>query len=149
MPIKTCLFSTFSQILLILKVKFFSFNFEQIGLKEIGLRFMANKLQVDKARDLSVESLKKSQVAPPPMYRVMLINDDYTPMDFVIDVLQRFFNMQLEKAVSTMLEVHYLGKGTCGVFSYEIAETKVSLVNAYANGHDFPLLCVMELESEY
>lgn len=86
--------------------------------------------------------LKKTQ--PPPMYKVMLNNDDYTTMEFVIDVLCRFFNMDGDKANQIMLTVHYQGKAVCGVFTAEIAETKVMQVNQYARKHQHPLLCSME-----
>jgi ATP-dependent Clp protease adaptor protein ClpS len=78
------------------------------------------------------------------MYKVVLHNDDYTPMDFVIDVLTRFFNMQYEKASEVMLQVHYEGKAVCGVFTAGIAETKVQQVSEYAREHEHPLLCTME-----
>ena len=89
------------------------------------------------------ESLQK-KTQPPPMYKVMLNNDDYTPMEFVIDVLCRFFNMDGDKANQIMLTVHYQGKAVCGVFTAEIAETKVMQVNQYARKHQHPLLCSME-----
>lgn len=91
-----------------------------------------------------LEELTRQRVAPPPMYKVVLHNDDYTPMDFVIDVLSRFFNMQYEQATEVMLKVHYEGKGICGVFTAEIAETKVQQVMQYAKEHQHPLLCTME-----
>ena len=78
------------------------------------------------------------------MYRVVLHNDDYTPMDFVIDVLTRFFNMQYEKASEIMLQVHNEGMAVCGVFTAEVAETKVQQVSIYAKEHEHPLLCTME-----
>jgi ATP-dependent Clp protease adaptor protein ClpS len=80
----------------------------------------------------------------PPLYRVVLINDDYTPMEFVVDVLERFFAMNRQNATRVMLEVHTRGKGICGVFTYEIAETKVSQVTAYAREHQHPLMCTLE-----
>ncbi|ALP42053.1 ATP-dependent Clp protease adapter ClpS [Aeromonas schubertii] len=86
----------------------------------------------------------KVDVQPPPMYKVVLNNDDYTPMDFVVEVLQRFFGMDLDKATQVMLSVHYSGKGICGVFTAEIAETKVVQVNTYARKNEHPLLCTME-----
>ena len=89
------------------------------------------------------ESLQK-KTQPPPMYKVMLNNDDSTPMEFVIDVLCRFFNMDGDKANQIMLTVHYRGKAVCGVFTAEIAETKVLQVNQYARKHQHPLLCSME-----
>lgn len=89
------------------------------------------------------ESLQK-KTQPPPMYKVMLNNDDYTPMEFVIDVLCRFFNMDGEKANQIMLTVHYRGKAVCGLYTAEIAETKAMQVNQYARKHQHPLLCSME-----
>ena len=80
----------------------------------------------------------------PPLYSVVLLNDDYTPMEFVVDVLERFFRMDRSTATRVMLEVHVRGKGVCGVFTYEIAETKVAQVNAYSRQHQHPLLCTME-----
>jgi ATP-dependent Clp protease adaptor protein ClpS len=80
----------------------------------------------------------------PPMYRVLLINDDYTPMEFVVDVLQRVFGHDRTKATRIMLEVHTRGRGVCGVFTFEIAETKVAQVTSYARQHQHPLLCTME-----
>ena len=82
--------------------------------------------------------------APPPFYQVMLLNDDYTPMDFVVDVLQQFFSMDLDKATQVMLHVHTRGRGVCGVFTREVAETKVAQVNEYSRMNQHPLLCTME-----
>lgn len=78
------------------------------------------------------------------MYKVVLINDDYTPMEFVVDVLQKFFAFDEERATQLMLSVHYQGKAICGIFSAEIAEMKVAVVNKYSCDHDHPLLCAME-----
>jgi ATP-dependent Clp protease adaptor protein ClpS len=86
----------------------------------------------------------KPEVAPPPLYKVLLLNDDYTPMDFVIAVLQQFFNMDLEKATQVMLHVHTRGRGVCGVYTREVAESKVAQVNEYARMSQHPLLCTME-----
>lgn len=96
--------------------------------------------------DTAVEGLVESDTdqRTPPMYRVLLMNDDFTPMDFVIHILQRFFHKQSEEATRIMLEVHHKGAGVCGVFSHEIAETKVHLVNTYARQSRFPLKCTME-----
>lgn len=80
----------------------------------------------------------------PSMYKVMIINDDFTPMDFVVDVLVHFFKMNLDRATEVMMQVHTRGKGVCGIFSHEIAETKMSQVNQYAKKNKHPLLCVME-----
>ncbi|MCU4674681.1 ATP-dependent Clp protease adapter ClpS [Catenovulum sp. 2E275] len=86
----------------------------------------------------------RPKLKPPSKYKVILNNDDYTPMDFVVDVLMKFFAMDSEKATQVMLAVHYDGKGVCGVFSYEIAETKVALVNQYSKENQHPLKCTME-----
>ncbi|MDR2871077.1 MAG: ATP-dependent Clp protease adapter ClpS [Xanthomonadaceae bacterium] len=86
----------------------------------------------------------KPEVSPPPLYRVLLLNDDYTPMDFVVMVLQQFFCLDLEKATQIMLHVHTRGRGICGVYTREIAESKVSQVNEYARMNQHPLLCTME-----
>lgn len=86
----------------------------------------------------------KQKLKPPPMYKVILNNDDYTPMDFVVEVLIRFFSMDTEKASQLMLNVHYDGKAVCGVYTAEIAETKVMQVNQYARDNQHPLKCTME-----
>jgi ATP-dependent Clp protease adaptor protein ClpS len=80
----------------------------------------------------------------PPLYHVILLNDDYTPMEFVVDVLEKFFAMNRPNATRIMLEVHTKGKGVCGVFTYEIAETKVAQVTTYARDHQHPLMCTLE-----
>ena len=84
------------------------------------------------------------EVKQPPLYSVVLLNDDYTPMDFVVDVLVRFFRMDRESAERVMLEVHIKGKGVCGVFTYEIAETKVAQVLGYSRDNQHPLMCTLE-----
>ncbi len=86
----------------------------------------------------------KPQLKKPNLYRVLLLNDDYTPMEFVIHVLQRFFNKNQEDATQIMLHVHQNGVGECGVFTYEIAETKVTQVMDFARRQQHPLQCVME-----
>ena len=80
----------------------------------------------------------------PPLYRVVLLNDDYTPMEFVVEVLQKVFSLDRSTATRIMLEVHTKGKGICGVYTYEIAETKVAQVTGLAQQHQHPLLCTME-----
>ncbi|MDA9555966.1 ATP-dependent Clp protease adapter ClpS [Vibrio sp.] len=87
---------------------------------------------------------EETAVQPPSMYNVILMNDDYTPMDFVIEILERFFSMDIEQATQVMLKVHYQGKAICGTYSSEIAETKVAQIKAYAKEHEHPLLCTME-----
>jgi ATP-dependent Clp protease adaptor protein ClpS len=78
------------------------------------------------------------------MYQVVLLNDDYTPMDFVVTVLETFFAMTRQKATQVMLHVHTRGKGVCGVFTREVAETKVTQVNEFSRSNQHPLLCTME-----
>jgi ATP-dependent Clp protease adaptor protein ClpS len=84
------------------------------------------------------------RVKKPPLYQVVLLNDDYTPMEFVVDVLERFFRMDRNSATRVMLEVHTRGKGVCGVFTYEIAETKVAQVTTYSRDNQHPLMCTLE-----
>ncbi len=95
--------------------------------------------------DLVVEA-DKPKLEEPSLYRVMLLNDDYTPMEFVVDVLQKIFSMDRQQATRVMLEVHTKGEGVCGVFTYEIAETKVAQVNSFSRQHEHPLLCTMEVD---
>ena len=92
----------------------------------------------------SVLEAKKAKVKLPPMYKVLLLNDDYTPMEFVVLVLQKFFGMTRERATQVMLKVHRDGIGVCGVYPKDIAATKVQQVAAYARRHQHPLQCVME-----
>ncbi|MCG7495935.1 ATP-dependent Clp protease adapter ClpS [Vibrio sp. Of7-15] len=94
--------------------------------------------------DSDIAEKEKTKVKPPSMYKVILNNDDYTPMDFVIEILEKFFSMDLEKATQLMLSVHYDGKAICGTYTAEVAETKVAQVNMYAREHEHPLLCTME-----
>ena len=86
----------------------------------------------------------RPKLKPPPLYKVILLNDDYTPMEFVVQILEYFFGMSREKATQVMLHVHTRGKGVCGVYTYEIAETKVVQVNDFSRRHQHPLLCTME-----
>ncbi|WP_035918637.1 ATP-dependent Clp protease adapter ClpS [Legionella fairfieldensis] len=92
------------------------------------------------------ESKALPALKEPKKYKVILLNDDYTPMEFVVDVLKRFFHLNEELATQVMLQVHIVGKGVCGVFTRDIAETKVALVNDYARSNQHPLLCTMEPE---
>lgn len=86
----------------------------------------------------------KIQTRHPSMYRVLLLNDDYTPMDFVVAVLKKYFNKDTDEATRIMLHVHQHGVGECGVYTYEIAETKVTQVMDHARKHQHPLQCIME-----
>jgi ATP-dependent Clp protease adaptor protein ClpS len=87
---------------------------------------------------------EKPQLKRPSLYRVVMLNDDYTPMDFVVEVLIRFFSMPEEKATQIMLTVHTQGKAVCGVFTKDIAETKAAQVNQYSSECEHPLLCEIE-----
>ena len=100
---------------------------------------MANRQRED-----TVLEAKKAKVKPPPMFKVLLLNDDYTPMDFVVLVLQKFFALSREKATQIMLKVHREGIGVCGVYPQDVAATKVEQVKSYAKQHQHPLQCVME-----
>jgi len=93
--------------------------------------------------DLAVEEVRP-KIKRPPLYRVVLINDDFTPMEFVVEILESVFGMERTRATQVMLEVHTKGKGVCGVYNFEIAETKVAQVMGMAEQHQHPLLCTME-----
>ena len=89
---------------------------------------------------------EKPKLKKPPLYKVILVNDDYTPMDFVVDVLRSFFGMNVEKATQIMLKVHTEGKGVCGVYSKDVAETKAAQVNDYSRECEQPLMCSVEVD---
>lgn len=91
---------------------------------------------------LEEESLTKE----PPLWQVLLLNDDYTPMEFVVEILQKFFHKNREEAIRLMLRVHHEGAGVCGVYPKDMAATKVEQVTSYARAHEHPLQCVMEEE---
>ncbi len=93
--------------------------------------------------DLAVERAKP-KLKRPPLYKVLLLNDDYTPMEFVVHVLEQFFGMDRERATQVMLHVHTRGMGVCGVYSKDIAETKVAQVNDHSRANQHPLLCTLE-----
>lgn len=92
---------------------------------------------------LAIEE-EKPKLKPPKQYKVLVNNDDYTPMEFVVQVLMMFFAMDNEKATRVMMSVHTKGKGICGTFSHEIAETKVDQVNEFSRLNQHPLMCTME-----
>ena len=92
----------------------------------------------------TVAEKQASRVKPPPIYQVVLLNDDYTPMEFVVGVLQKFFGKGREQATQIMLKVHHEGRGVCGVYPRDIAATKVEQVCSYSRQHQHPLQCVME-----
>jgi ATP-dependent Clp protease adaptor protein ClpS len=87
----------------------------------------------------------KPELQKPPLYKVILLNDDFTPMDFVIEVLMDFFGMPEDLATMVMLQIHTQGVGVCGTYTKDVAETKVSIVNEYSREHQHPLLCSMEV----
>ena len=93
--------------------------------------------------DLALASAKP-KLKRPPLYKVVLLNDDYTPMEFVVEVLKHFFSMNREKATQVMLAVHTQGKGVCGIYTRDVAETKAELVNQAARDNGHPLLCEVE-----
>jgi ATP-dependent Clp protease adaptor protein ClpS len=102
------------------------------------------KRKSDQGPSTAVITKTKPQTKRPNLYRVLLLNDDYTPMEFVVHVLERFFNKDREAATRIMLHVHHNGIGECGVYTYEVAETKVTQVMDFARKHQHPLQCVME-----
>ncbi len=104
---------------------------------------MSDRKGKETGGDLALQEAK-SKLQRPPLYKVLLINDDYTPMEFVVQVLETFFRMDREKATQVMLHVHTRGVGVCGLFTHEIAETKVAQVNDFSRSHQHPLLCTME-----
>ena len=92
----------------------------------------------------AVKDAEEQKISPPPRYNVILNNDDFTPMDFVVEVLGKFFNMDFEKANQIMVKVHYEGRAVCGMYTAEIAEMKVQQTNQYSRENQHPLLCTME-----
>ena len=102
-----------------------------------------HKTDYDYDSGLALEE-ERPALKPPKQYKVILINDDFTPMEFVVQVLMTFFGMDHAKATRVMMAVHTKGKGICGIYSHEIAETKVDQVNEYSKINQHPLLCTME-----
>jgi ATP-dependent Clp protease adaptor protein ClpS len=96
--------------------------------------------------DVGVLTRTRPQTKKPAMYRVLLLNDDFTPMDFVVHVLEKFFGKNRQEATEIMLHVHRRGVGVCGIYTYEVAETKVNLVMDYARKNEHPLQCTLEKE---
>jgi ATP-dependent Clp protease adaptor protein ClpS len=99
--------------------------------------------RVDHQPDLVIEK-EAARTAPPPMYQVVLLNDDYTPMEFVVKVLKKFFNKTDDEATRIMLLVHHDGRGVCGVYPRDLAATRIAQVAQYAHARQHPLQCVME-----
>ncbi|MDP0587736.1 MAG: ATP-dependent Clp protease adapter ClpS [Candidatus Endonucleobacter bathymodioli] len=113
------------------------------NLKRFSLNLGSEGCEKEGDQDLSVIP-EKTRLIPPSMYQVLLLNDDFTPMDFVVDVLGIFFDMPTEKAAQIMLTVHTKGKASCGIFSKDVAETKAQQVNQYSRDNQHPLLCKTE-----
>ncbi len=104
---------------------------------------MSNELESQQQRGITLEEVRP-EIKRPPMYKVVLLNDDFTPMEFVVEVLRVFFGMSHDRATQIMLNVHTRGKGVCGVYTFEIAETKVVRVNEFSRQNEHPLKCSME-----
>ncbi|ODN43788.1 ATP-dependent Clp protease adapter ClpS [Piscirickettsia litoralis] len=109
--------------------------------KLLGMALEKEDMEGDVATEVA-----RPKLQVPPMYKVVLLNDDYTPMDFVVDILKRYFTMDEERATVTMLEIHTKGRATCGVYSRDVAETKVAQVNDYSKESGYPLLCIVEVD---
>jgi len=131
-------------------------NKRQISLKDVKASFyqsgyvdwhinprLSDSQSNEPEGDIAVQTAEP-QLKRPPLYAVVLLNDDYTPMDFVIEILQQYFAMNLDQATQVMLTVHYEGKGVAGVYPRDIAETKANQVNNYARSQGHPLLCQIE-----
>ena len=104
---------------------------------------MGNHEHTDHDEGLAVQE-RRPKLARPPMYKVIILNDDYTPMDFVVEILKSFFHKSREEASEIMLLVHNTGRGLCGVYTRDVAETKVAQVNDYSRSNEHPLLCTLE-----
>ena len=107
---------------------------------------MSEQQNIDRYNDGLALQEAKPKLKRPPMYKVILLNDDYTPMEFVVHILEVFFGMDRERATRIMLNVHTQGKGICGLYTRDIAETKVSQVNDYSRQNEHPLLCTLEAD---
>ena len=119
-------------------------RFQQSGYVDWHMRpLLQNGQSEDADGDIAVQTAPP-EFKRPPLYAVVLLNDDYTPMDFVIEILQEFFAMNLDQATQVMLTVHYEGKGVAGIYPRDIAETKANQVNNYARSQGHPLLCQIE-----
>jgi ATP-dependent Clp protease adaptor protein ClpS len=123
----------------------FAFHISAQRSKTVGIRMISMAQHHDPNNDEStVLERQEQRVEPPPMFQVLLLNDDYTPMEFVVLVLQQFFGKGREQATQIMLKVHREGKGVCGVYPQDIAATKVDQVTEFARQHQHPLQCVLE-----
>ena len=117
---------------------------DQIAEMNSGIMSEQDKKDLQRDGHEVVVEEARPKLKKPPLYRVVLINDDYTPMEFVVEVLQSIFGMERPKATRVILEVHTKGKGICGVYDYEIAETKVAQVMSISQQQQHPLLCTTE-----
>ena len=115
-----------------------------MGIEESVIVAVGEQKGDDEGTGLGVATRTRPRTKIPSLYKVLMLNDDYTPMEFVVLVLQRFFKMGIEDATRVMLHVHQRGVGVCGIFSYEVAETKVSQVIDYARENQHPLQCTLE-----
>lgn len=117
---------------------------ECLALQKItATRLESDDPKQDDDQGVAVET-SDPKLKKPPLYRVILLNDDYTPMEFVVHILEQFFYMSREKATQVMLAVHTQGKGVCGVYTKDIAETKAAMVNQYSRDNEHPLVCEVE-----
>ena len=105
---------------------------------------MADRRSDDEGTGLGIATRTRTRTKTPSPYKVLMLNDDYTPMEFVVQVLQQFFRMSIDDATRVMLHVHQRGVGVCGIFSYEVAETKVGQVMDFARENQHPLQCTLE-----
>ncbi len=110
---------------------------------QLDLEIKSGGVQTGYENDFEVE-VAPPELQAPSMYQVILMNDDFTPMDFVIQVLEQFFSHSQESATGVMLQVHHQGRGVCGIYTRDIAETKVACVNEFSRRNQHPLLCTME-----
>lgn len=117
---------------------------EQVKIRALPIRAMAQKDGEDAGTGVGVATRTRTRTKKPSLYKVLMLNDDYTPMEFVVLCLQRFFRMSIEDATRVMLHVHQKGVGVCGVFSHEVAETKATQVVDFARQHQHPLQCTIE-----
>ncbi len=117
-------------------------NLEKLQLSLQRVCEIQSSLQHDAG---TAPELEKPKLKRPSMYKVVMLNDDYTPMDFVVEVLERFFGMDIEKATRVMLAVHNDGRATCGIYTKDVAETKAMMVNQYARESEHPLLCEIDV----
>ncbi len=122
-------------------------NIENLQLPLVKARLVSASMNGaegdDREGGLAVQA-ERPKLKRPPMYKVVMMNDDYTPMEFVVETLEIFFGMDREKATRVMLTVHTQGKATCGIYSRDVAETKAAQVNQYARDNEHPLLCEIE-----